>query len=119
MATLTIRLKAEWRMAKVVITIIQPSFWLLKARHNHPGCHHLTGSLTLADAADTAPVHGHHEEGLLILAAQSAGEAASVEVDPLQDLTTFTHSGTTLVGNIGVPNGAFGVKANAVRVIFA
>ena len=49
-------------------------------------------------------------------ASQHAGEVVAVEFDGLQHLTTFANAHTTPGGDIRVPDGVFGIEANAVRV---
>ena len=48
-------------------------------------------------------------------AAEHAGEAAAVELDRLQHLAAFADAHAALVRDVGVPDGALGVEADAVR----
>jgi len=55
-----------------------------------------------------------HEQRSQARAAKRAGEAAAVEVDRLQHLTTLANAHAAPVGNVRVPDGAVGVEADAV-----
>src|SRR5919204_5478721 len=62
----------------------------------------------------TTPLCSNHEQRSFVLASEHTSEAAPIRVDRLQHLATFSDAHTTLVGNVGIPNGIVGVHANAV-----
>src|SRR5206468_7892399 len=62
----------------------------------------------------TTPLGRHHTQRSLVRAPERACEAAAVQIDGLQHLTTFAHAHATLVGDVPVPDGVCGVEADAV-----
>src|SRR3954469_16322434 len=76
---------------------------------------HLAGTRTLADALRAVPVLRHQEQGSPIRATEHAGEAAAVEIDPLQHLAALGDADATLVRDVGVPDGCLRVDADPVR----
>jgi hypothetical protein len=63
----------------------------------------------------TTPLRCHQEQRLPVHAPEHARKAAPIELDPLQHLTALADAHTMLVGDVGVPDSALGVDANAVR----
>src|SRR5262249_58612950 len=65
------------------------------------------------------PFSGHHEQRLPVVAPEHASEAAPVELDPLQHLTTLAHAHTSgfafLHGR--APYGARRVEADSVAAL--
>src|SRR5262249_24076186 len=47
-------------------------------------------------------------------ASERASDAAAIKFDPLQHLPSFANAHATFVGDIGVPDGALGIEADAV-----
>jgi hypothetical protein len=62
----------------------------------------------------TGPLVRHQEQRSLVRTPQHASEAAAVEVDRLQHLATLANADAALVGDVPVPDGVFGVEADAV-----
>jgi hypothetical protein len=65
------------------------------------------------------PGPGDQEQRPPVLAPKHAGEAATVQLDRLQHLAALADPHAMLVGDVGVPDGAFGVYTDAVRVVAA
>ena len=59
-------------------------------------------------------MRGGDEQRRPVRAAEHAGEAAAVERDCLQYFAAFAHAHAALVGDVGVPDRAFRVEADAV-----
>src|SRR5437899_1721355 len=77
---------------------------------------HLARSCPAAcHARRPTPLPCHQEQRLLVSASECASEATTIQVDRLQYLSTFANTHATLVGDVTVPDGVFGVEANAVR----
>src|SRR4029077_8028046 len=62
----------------------------------------------------TVPFGREDVEGLSVGAAERAGEPAAVEVDCVEDVAAFAYADAALVRHVGVPDGFFGVDADAV-----
>jgi hypothetical protein len=60
------------------------------------------------------PVRGDHEESGTILSAEHAGECPAIELDALQDLASLADAHAALITDIGVPDRAVAVEADAV-----
>src|SRR6266487_4462793 len=76
---------------------------------------HLARSCSACHARSTTPLGCHQEQRPLVSASECASEATTIQVDRLQYLATFANTHATLVGDIAVPDGVYGVQANAVR----
>src|SRR3982075_59578 len=79
-----------------------------------------TNGQQLAGAHPFAEVHAmplpcHQDQRSPVRAAEHAGEAAAVDVDRLQYLSTFPDAHAVLVSDVRVPGGALRVQADAVR----
>ena len=61
------------------------------------------------------PVRADHEESAAVVAAEHAGERATIELNPLQHLTTFAHAHAAAITDVGVPGRAVAVETDAVR----
>src|SRR5207244_5926760 len=57
----------------------------------------------------------NHSHGPFSIAPDCASEATTIQLDLLQSLATSANPHATLVGDIAVPDGIYGVQANAVR----
>ncbi len=75
---------------------------------------HLACAWRFGHGRRAAPLGRHHEQGSVVHATEHTGEAAAVEVNGLQHLAALADAHATLVGNVAVPDGSFGVEANAV-----
>src|SRR5258708_6079732 len=85
------------------------------ARHRRLGGEYLARSCPVFHVLKTTPLGSHHEQRLPVYPSEHASEAATVKLDGLQYLATFSHAHATLVRDIPIPDGAFGVEADAVR----
>src|SRR5229473_2410835 len=63
----------------------------------------------------TAPLLRHHEQRCVSGAPEHAREAAAVKLDRLEHLTALADPHAAPVRDIPVPDGAFGVEADAIR----
>src|SRR5262245_21206875 len=79
--------------------------------------HHeyLTGPRVIGCVLHATPLAHDHEQRPAIVPAEHAGEASTIEIDPLKHLAAFANAHATLVGDVGVPHGAFGIDADSVR----
>src|SRR5215211_5582585 len=93
-----------------VATLLRPT----GARTGRRGGQQLPGYFPSGRAHYATPLLRHHEQGRSVDPAQHTGEAAAVEVDRVQHLAAFTNTHAPLVRDVRVPDGAFGVEANAV-----
>jgi hypothetical protein len=57
------------------------------------------------------------EQARVLSAAERAGKGAAIQVDSCQHFAALPHTGTVLVADVGVPDGALGIYADSVRVI--
>src|SRR5206468_4285659 len=62
----------------------------------------------------TTPLGHHHAQRALVCPPERAREAAAVQGDGLQHLTTFAHAHATLIGDVPIPDGVGGVEAYTV-----
>src|SRR5260370_22494149 len=85
------------------------------ARYRRLGGEYLARSCPVFHVLKTTPFGSHHEQRLLVYPSEHASEAATVKLDGLQYLATSSHAHATLVRDIPIPDGAFGVEADAVR----
>src|SRR3954466_12025269 len=76
---------------------------------------HLAGTRTLADVLRAIPLLRHQEQGSPIRATEHAGEAAAVEIDPLQHLAALGDADAAPVRDVGVPDGSLSVHAEPIR----
>ncbi len=60
------------------------------------------------------PVRGDHEESGAIRSAEHAGERATIEMDALQDLAALADAHAAAITDIGLPDRAITVEADAV-----
>src|SRR5215813_7357368 len=65
---------------------------------------HLTCPPPVGHACGTAPLGRHQKQRSPISASEHAGEAASIEIDRLQDLPALANTHATLIGDVGVPD---------------
>jgi len=65
----------------------------------------------------SAPGLAGDEQARVLPAAERAGKGAAIQVDSCQHLAALPHTGTVLVADVGVPDGALGIYADSVRVI--
>src|ERR1700729_1714856 len=86
--------------------------WPADARGRGSGGPQLARLCLIVHALGTAPVGGHHEQGGPARAAECAREAAAVQLDGLQHLSSLAHPHAPLVGNVGVPDGSLVVEAD-------
>src|SRR5438105_15076447 len=75
-----------------------------------------TAGQRLVDVLDPAPVGDQHEQRAAILAAEHAREAEAIEVDSLEHLTAFAHTGAALRDHRR-PHGTLGIQADAVAAL--
>ena len=64
-------------------------------------------------------MRGDDEQRPPVRPAEHAGEAAAVERDCLQNFAAFAHAHAAFVGDVGVPDSAFRVEADAVGAAVA
>ncbi len=60
------------------------------------------------------PVRGDHEQGGAVRPAKHAGKRAAIELDPVGDLAALPDAHTAAITDVGVPNGAVAVEADAI-----
>ena len=58
---------------------------------------------------------GHDEQRPTVVAPEHAREAATVNVDGVEDFATFSDTGASLTGNAGIPDRPLDVAADAIR----
>src|SRR5215510_15227251 len=75
---------------------------------------HPARSCVISHTRRAAPLPRHHEQRSSVYSAEHASKATAVKLDRLQNLTAFAYPHATLVGDVAVPDGAFGVEAYAV-----
>ena len=62
----------------------------------------------------TTPLCRHQKQRPPVGASEHAGEAASIEIDRLQDLAALTNAHATLVGDVGIPDGVLCIEADTI-----
>src|SRR5690606_33380906 len=79
---------------------------------------HLTGAgrERLRRVLHAAPLGREDEQRPAVRAAERAGEGTPVQLDRLQDVPALGNAYAPLVWHVGVPDGALGVDADAVRI---
>jgi len=75
---------------------------------------HLTCPPPVGHACGTAPLGRHQEQRSPISASEHAGEAASIEIDRLQDLPALANAHATLIGDVGVPDSVLCIEAYTI-----
>src|SRR6059058_6015881 len=75
---------------------------------------HLAGSGSTRLAGGGGPLGSYEEQRSAVRTPEHAGEAAAVQFDGLQNLPAFADAPAALVGHVRIPDGAFGVEADAV-----
>ncbi|GHO49574.1 hypothetical protein KSX_77370 [Ktedonospora formicarum] len=61
-----------------------------------------------------APLSSQHEQSMLVFSSKHTCEAATIKLDRLQNLTTFSHPYTTLIRDITIPDSALCVEADTI-----
>src|ERR1700683_1922299 len=65
-----------------------------------------------------APFIGDHEQCAMVRTAEHAGKTSAIEFHCLEHFSTFPHTNTASVRNIGVPDRVLGIDTDPIRVSF-
>ena len=84
--------------------------WRRRLRHAY-----LTGPRVVGRVLKPTPFAHDHEQRPAIIAAEHAREAPAITIDALKHLAAFANAHASLVGHVGVPDGAFGIDTDTVR----
>lgn len=76
---------------------------------------YLARSQTFHHLRKAAPFGCHNEKRLPVRPSEHASEATAIKVHRLEHLAALAHAYASLVRTVGVPDGIFGVDADAVR----
>jgi hypothetical protein len=71
-------------------------------------------SRNVGDVLHATPLGRYQEQSSVADTPEHASEAAAVKLDGLQHFPAFANAHATLVWDIAIPNGVFGVEANAI-----
>ena len=77
---------------------------------------HLTRPPSVGHGCGTTPLGRHQKQRPPVGASEHAGEAASIEIDRLQDLAALTNAHATLVGDVGIPDGVLCIEADTIGI---
>src|SRR5215472_3462269 len=87
--------------------------WPTDTRYRCTCGEHLTRSYRFGPPTSGRILGSHQKQCPSVSVSQHAGEAATIEIDGLQHLTTLTHAHTPPGADVRVPDGMFGIEANA------
>src|SRR6266849_5790666 len=90
------------------------SLWPAHAWRGRLDGQHLTCPPPVGHACGTSPLGRHQMQRSSVGASEHAGEAASIEIDRLQDLAALANAHATLVGDVGVPDGVLCIEADTI-----
>jgi len=82
-----------------------------RVNHEHLSC---SRSRNVGNFIHATPFRRENEQRFPVGTAKHARETAAISIDRLQRLATFADADATFVRNVGVPDRAIGVEADAV-----